>query len=57
LRDPVRSFGLAMILVAGLDIGIPIIVGVAAVGACFIVLGNLLADLAAPLIDPRVRSR
>jgi ABC-type dipeptide/oligopeptide/nickel transport system permease component len=33
----------------------PIIMGVTLVSACAIVLGNLLADLAAPLIDPRIR--
>jgi peptide/nickel transport system permease protein len=38
-------------------VDVPIIVGVTTVAACFIVLGNLLADLAAPLIDPRVRLR
>jgi peptide/nickel transport system permease protein len=38
-------------------VDIPIIVGVTTVAACFIVLGNLLADLAAPLIDPRIRLR
>lgn len=34
---------------------IPIIMGVTLVSACAIVLGNLLADLAAPFIDPRIR--
>jgi peptide/nickel transport system permease protein len=34
---------------------IPIIMGVTLVSACAIVLGNLLADLVAPLIDPRIR--
>lgn len=38
-------------------VDIPIIVGVTIVAACFIVLGNLLADLVAPLIDPRIRLR
>ena len=37
------------------QIDIPIIMGVTLVSACAIVLGNLLADLAAPLIDPRIR--
>jgi peptide/nickel transport system permease protein len=39
------------------SLDIPIIMGVTTVAAAFIVLGNLLADLAAPLIDPRVRLR
>lgn len=34
---------------------IPIIMGVTLVSACAIVLGNLLADLAAPFVDPRIR--
>lgn len=34
---------------------IPIIMGVTLVSACAIVLGNLLADLVAPLVDPRIR--
>jgi peptide/nickel transport system permease protein len=38
-------------------VDIPIIVGVTTVAAFFIVLGNLLADLAAPLVDPRIRLR
>lgn len=37
------------------QVDIPVIVGVTTVAACFIVLGNLLADLVAPLVDPRVR--
>jgi peptide/nickel transport system permease protein len=39
------------------DRDIPIIMGVTVVAAAFIVLGNLLADLIAPLIDPRIRLR
>lgn len=35
-------------------VDIPIILGVTMVAACFIVLGNLLADLIAPLVDPRI---
>jgi peptide/nickel transport system permease protein len=35
----------------------PIIMGVTLVSACAIVLGNLLADLLAPLIDPRIKIR
>ena len=35
-------------------VDIPIILGVTTVAACFIVLGNLLADILAPLIDPRI---
>ena len=35
----------------------PIILGVTLVAACAIVLGNLLADLIAPLIDPRIKLR
>jgi peptide/nickel transport system permease protein len=38
-------------------VDIPIIMGVTLVSAGFIVLGNLLADLVAPLIDPRIRLR
>ena len=38
-------------------IDIPIIMGVTLVSAVAIVLGNLLADLIAPLIDPRIRLR
>jgi peptide/nickel transport system permease protein len=38
-------------------VDIPIIVGVTTVAACFIVLGNLLADLVAPFVDPRIRLR
>jgi peptide/nickel transport system permease protein len=36
-------------------IDIPIIMGVTLVSACAIVIGNLLADLIAPLIDPRIK--
>ena len=39
--------------IQGLDI--PIIMGVTTVAAAFIILGNLVADLIAPLIDPRIR--
>jgi peptide/nickel transport system permease protein len=35
----------------------PIILGVTTVAAIFVILGNLLADLVAPLIDPRIRLR
>ena len=38
-------------------VDIPIIMGVTLVSAVFIVLGNLLADLVAPLIDPRITLR
>jgi len=38
-------------------VDIPVIVGVTMVSAVGIVLGNLLADLVAPLIDPRIRLR
>jgi peptide/nickel transport system permease protein len=38
-------------------VDIPIIMGVTLVAAVAIVLGNLLADLVAPLIDPRIRLR
>ena len=38
-------------------VDIPIIVGVTTVAAGFIVLGNLLADLVAPFVDPRIRLR
>ena len=36
-------------------VDIPIIMGVTLVSALFIVLGNLVADLVAPLIDPRIK--
>ena len=38
-------------------VDIPIIMGVTLVSAFAIVLGNLLADLVAPLIDPRIKLR
>ncbi len=38
-------------------VDIPIIMGVTLVSACAIVLGNLVADLIAPLIDPRIKLR
>jgi len=38
-------------------VDIPIIMGVTLVAAIAIVIGNLLADLLAPLIDPRIRLR
>jgi peptide/nickel transport system permease protein len=38
-------------------VDIPIIMGVTLVSAFAIVLGNLLADIVAPLIDPRIRLR
>ena len=38
-------------------VDIPIIMGVTVVSAVAIVLGNLLADLVAPFIDPRIRLR
>ena len=38
-------------------IDIPIIMGVTLIAATAIVIGNLLADLMAPLIDPRIRLR
>lgn len=39
------------------SLDIPIIMGVTIVAACFIVAGNLIADMIAPLIDPRIRLR
>jgi peptide/nickel transport system permease protein len=39
------------------QIDIPIIMGVTLLSACAIILGNLLADLVAPLIDPRIKLR
>lgn len=39
------------------SLDIPIIMGVTLVAACFIILGNLVADLISPLIDPRIRLR
>ncbi len=38
-------------------VDIPIIMGVTLVSACAIVIGNLLADMVAPLVDPRIRVR
>ncbi|SEN89589.1 peptide/nickel transport system permease protein [Pseudorhodobacter antarcticus] len=38
-------------------VDIPIIMGVTLVSACAIVLGNLLADLVAPFVDPRIKLR
>jgi peptide/nickel transport system permease protein len=38
-------------------IDIPIIMGVTLVSACAIVIGNLLADIIAPVIDPRIKLR
>jgi peptide/nickel transport system permease protein len=38
-------------------VDIPIIIGVTLVAAVAIVLGNLLADIAAPFIDPRIKLR
>jgi peptide/nickel transport system permease protein len=37
------------------QIDIPIIMGVTLISAIAIVLGNLIADLLAPLIDPRIK--
>ncbi len=39
------------------QIDIPIIMGVTLVSACAIIVGNLIADLIAPLIDPRIKLR
>ena len=39
------------------SLDIPIIMGVTVVAACFIILGNLIADMVAPVIDPRIRLR
>lgn len=38
-------------------VDIPIIMGVTLISACAIVIGNLLADLVTPFIDPRIRLR
>ena len=38
-------------------VDIPIIMGVTLISATAIVLGNLLADLIAPMIDPRIKLR
>jgi len=35
-------------------VDIPVIVGVTTVSALAIVLGNLIADLTVPLVDPRI---
>jgi peptide/nickel transport system permease protein len=39
------------------QVDIPVIMGVTLTAAVFIVLGNLLADLIAPLADPRIKLR
>ena len=39
------------------SLDIPIIMGVTIVAAVFIVLGNLIADMIAPLVDPRINLR
>lgn len=39
------------------SLDIPVIMGVTIIAACFIVFGNLISDLIAPLIDPRIRLR
>jgi peptide/nickel transport system permease protein len=39
------------------QIDIPIIMGVTLVSAFAIIIGNLIADLIAPLIDPRIKLR
>jgi peptide/nickel transport system permease protein len=39
------------------QVDLPIIMGVTLVSAFAIVMGNLIADLIAPLIDPRIRAR
>jgi peptide/nickel transport system permease protein len=39
------------------QVDIPIIMGVTLTSALAIIIGNLLADLIAPVIDPRIRSR
>ena len=39
------------------SLDIPIIMGITTIAACFIVLGNLIADMISPLIDPRIRLR
>jgi len=38
-------------------VDIPIIMGVTIVTACLVVIGNFLADIIAPLIDPRIKLR
>ncbi|QPC88107.1 ABC transporter permease subunit [Mesorhizobium sp. NBSH29] len=38
-------------------VDIPIIMGVTIVSACAIILGNLLADIVTPFIDPRIKLR
>lgn len=38
-------------------VDIPIIMGVTLVSACAIVIGNLIADLIVPMIDPRIKVR
>ena len=38
-------------------VDVPIIMGVTLVSACAIVIGNLIADAVAPLIDPRIKLR
>jgi peptide/nickel transport system permease protein len=38
-------------------VDIPVIMGVTVVTACAVVLGNFVADLIAPMIDPRIKLR
>ena len=38
------------------QVDIPIIMGVTLTSALAIIVGNLIADLIAPMIDPRIRS-
>jgi peptide/nickel transport system permease protein len=38
-------------------VDLPVIMGVTLVSACAIVLGNLLADIVAPFVDPRIKLR
>jgi peptide/nickel transport system permease protein len=38
-------------------VDVPIIMGVTLVSSLAIVLGNLIADFVAPLLDPRIRVR
>lgn len=50
--------GIGQLMWQGIQaLDIPIIMGVTTVAAMFIILGNLAADLLAPLIDPRIRLR
>jgi peptide/nickel transport system permease protein len=43
------------VVIAILDVDLPVILGVVVVGAFAVVIGNLVADLAHLALDPRLR--